>query len=137
MGYESRIYVVEKNENYKPYVDKDYYYGSVVAMFDLCGMASSGQFLRLVDASRPTDTAIHVDGKLVVNDPYGEPLKEMTIVDVISSLEDEAATSDYRRLGPVIGLLRGFNEAQWQWTYKDEHGNMKSKPSLCVLHYGY
>lgn len=119
MGYESRLYVVEKTD-LSGYEHPDHKHAQVVAMFDLskAGLHSS--------MFRPTDCYIYAsDGNTeIVDDCYGDPLKELTIPEVITILEKlQSECPGYRRWQPCISLLKSFDVSQWR--------------NLVVLHYGY
>jgi len=119
MGYESRLYVVEKTD-FSGYEHSDHKYAQVVAMFDLskAGLHSS--------MFRPTDCYIYADdgNTEIVVDCYGDPLKELSIPEVIRLLEErQSECPDYRRWRPCISLLKSFDVSQWH--------------DLVVLHYGY
>ena len=122
MGYESRLYVVEKTRIHG-YENEDKVYGEVIAMFDLCKVYDVSDRMRTYEA---TDAYIYdTDGNTeIVVDLYGDPLKEVPIKDAIEILKD-AIDKDrgYRRYEPCLKLLEGFNESEWD--------------DLVVLHYGY
>ena len=79
MGYESKLFVVEKGVCG---VVEGMRYGEVVAMFDLCKCPAVSNRIR--DYSK-TDTYIYLTGmeEPVVEDLYGEPLKEIPLADAI------------------------------------------------------
>lgn len=113
MGYESRIYVVNVNESTS--------YGQVIARFDLsnAGFNFSYLFKKQVDFDFYAD-----DGNTKIKtDNYGEKLKSASIQDVIEWLETKGREIHYRRIEPLIGLLKGFDLSEWE--------------DLRVVHYGY
>ena len=119
MGYESRLYVVEKTD-LSGYEHSDHKYAQVVAMFDLSKAGLHNSMFR------STDCYIYAsDGNTeIVADCYGDPLKELSIPEVIKLLEErQSECPDYRRWRPCISLLKSFDVSQWQ--------------NLVVLHYGY
>ena len=119
MGYESRLYVVEKTD-LSGYAYPEHKYAQVVAMFDLCKVGLHNSMFR------PTDCYIYAsDGNTeIIADDYGDPLKELPIPEVIKLLEErQVECPDYRRWQPCISLLKSFDESQWK--------------NLVVLHYGY
>lgn len=122
MGYESRLYVVEKS-TLKCEVDgEEMRWGEVVAMFDLCVVYGwSGEMGRFKD----TDAYIYgSDGNTrITRDGYGERLKEVPLGDAVKILRREAEKDPYRRFKPCIALLEAFNEDEWR--------------ELVVLHYGH
>lgn len=116
MGYETRLYVVEKYTVYGTV------YGSVIARFDLCKVSEISEKMR---GYKDTDVVIYDGEKEIINDCYGEALKEIPLNDAISIIE-EVATKDgfnYRRYAPCLGLLKGFEPDKWD--------------DIVVLHYGY
>lgn len=122
MGYESRLYIVDKSSMKDSSINM--VFGEVVAMFNLSKVNSvASEFLHYSD----TDTYIYADdgSTRILEDDYGEKLKEIPIDDVIKIIE-KAAKEDhwnYRRWKPVLGLLKGFKKEEWN--------------NLVVLHYGY
>ena len=122
MGYESRLYIVEKST--LKHINKEKVWGEVIAHFDLSKIGKAAdKFLSYPD----TDCFIYADNgnDEILEDKYGDNLKEIPIEDAIRILI-EAAEKDnwyYRRFSPAIGLLKGFDLNQWD--------------NLVVLHYGY
>lgn len=122
MGYESRLYVVEKCRSKYTVEGKELLWAKKIAMFDLCKVyAVRDKMCKAKD----TDCFIYADdgNTEIVKDDYGDTLKEMTIKEAIQILEDAAENDDYRRYAPCIALLKGFDESQWR--------------NLAVLHYGH
>ena len=119
MGYESKLYVVEKST--LPSED-GLTYAAVVAMVDMCKLGCSGELPQLIRKSDPTKYYIYgtKDDKLT-EDSYGDPLKEMTLEATIAALE--ADNDGYRRILPALALLKSFNPKDWR--------------DLAVLHFGY
>ena len=123
MGYESKLYIVEKTRH--PCVVDGKQYCSVIAMFDVC------KFYNLSDKLRnypETDCCFYADDgdTQMLEDRYGEPLTEIPIADVIAILEDELEKGEtYRRIYPVLATLKSLEEHKNQWY------------ELVVLHYGY
>lgn len=122
MGYESRLYIVEKTNIKFTIGDKEFLWAKNIAMFDLCKVYDVSDKFR---KAKDTDCYIYADDRntMIVADGYGDPLKEMTISEAIEILEEAVAGDDYRRYPPCISLLKGFDESQWH--------------NLAVLHYGY
>lgn len=119
MGYESRLYVVEKT-GFNDYEGKTY--AEVIAMFDLCKVYDVSDKMRRY---KDTDVYFYGDNNArILADCYGSPLKEIPLKDAIRIIE-EAIKLDrgYRRYEPCLNLLKGFNEGDWG--------------DLVVLHYGY
>lgn len=124
MGYESKLFVVEKSM--MPYHERDgMQYCQVIAMFDLC------KFYPLIDIlNYYPDTNCYfymLDGNTrVYEDMYGDPLKEIPIADVIDVLEEELDKGEnYRRIYPLLEMLKAFEEHRDQWH------------KVVVLHFGY
>lgn len=122
MGYESKLYVVEKgNRLYR----EEKRYCQVIAMFDLCKFYPVSS--RRYDYPATECYFYADDGDTqVLEDRYGDPLKEMPIEDVIDILENEVYNgSDYRRIYPILAALQALEHQKHQWG------------ELAVLHYGY
>ena len=123
MGYESRLYVVDKSR-VTMYVSGagEYRYGEIIATFDLCKVYDISDRMRNYPA---TDCFIYINDEETIEDAYGAPLKEVPIADAIKIIEDaaEADGYDYRRYKPCLGLLKGFDTDEWT--------------DLVVLHYGH
>lgn len=122
MGYESRLYVVDKSNLYDPNINM--VYGEIIAMFNLSKVNSvASEFSRYPD----TDTYIYADdgNTRILEDKYGKKLKEISIDDAIKIIEKAVEENhwSYRRWKPILGLLKGFKKEEWS--------------SLVVLHYGY
>lgn len=123
MGYESKLYVVEKS-NFM-FDDEGSRYCQVVAMFDLC------KFYDLADMfgnCPTTDCYFYADdgNTRVLEDRYGDPLREATIEDVIDVLEIALDNgNEYRRIYPVLAALKALEDHKHNWK------------ELAVLHYGY
>lgn len=118
MGYESRIYVVQKSGLGLEYGKS---FASVIAMFN----ASKYEGLSHV-FKRETDCYIYSDNGFttILEDCYGDEIKEAPLADVISFLEGELERGEtYRRIKPLLALLKGFDKSQWE--------------NLVCLHYGY
>lgn len=124
MGYESKLYVVEKS-SYDNINDEGMRYCQVIAMFDLCKFYPLSMLL----SDYPTTECYFYadDGNTrVLEDMYGEPMREIPIEDVIDILAgDLERGSNYRRIYPTLAALEALNEHRDQWK------------ELTVLHYGY
>ena len=119
MGYESRLYIVEKSST--SVFDNEKRWGEVIAMINMCKMGKD--FVTAICNYPPTDCYIYNGDEKITEDCYGDPLLEIPVTDMISILEKLAEKEDYRRLKPAIGLLKGFVLREWD--------------NLVVLHYGY
>lgn len=119
MGYESKLYVVDKRGSLKGEGKK---WGEVIASFNMCKFGAFNDIF-----SKETDCYIYADdgNTEITEDKYGDTLTEASIKEVIEYLENYKTTQErYRRVEPLLGLLKGFETSEW--------GN-----SLIVLHYGY
>lgn len=117
MGYESKLYIVEKSDVGTR--EDGMKWAEVIATFDLCKVPD-------IDFRKypPTKHYIYEGDDDIIKDCYGEPLRELTVGEAITEIE--LAMEDvpnYRRWLPCLGLLKGFNEAEWN--------------SLAVLHFGH
>ncbi len=118
MGYESKLYIVDK-ANLMMMENKKY--ADVIAIYN---MSKFDGFRGIFE--KETDCYIYADdgNTKIVEDCYGEALKEDTIENVIKYLEEQKKEDGYyRRIDPLLSLLKGFNLSDWQ--------------DLVVLHYGY
>jgi len=119
MGYESRLYVVNKWKNI-PSSNENYIYAEILAMLNMskCGIHRQD--------FRTTDCAIYADdgNTLITEDCYGDTLGELTIPEAIKLIEKhQEMCPAHRRWKPCLDLLMSFDETDWD--------------QLVVLHYGY
>ena len=116
MGYESKLYVVDKHD----WKGCDGKWGEVIASFDLCCVPINFAQYPATDCYIIAD-----DGNTrIIEDKYGDPLREIPIQDAIKMIEKVIETGDYyRRYKPCLDLLKGFNINNWE--------------NLVVLHYGH
>lgn len=116
MEYESRLYIVKEIEALN--------YAEVIARFD-CSKIEGGGWKELFD--KPLECKMYAeDGDTEIKeDNYGEKLKYTDFPTVISWLEKEVQTNKFRRLKPLLSLLKGFDLSEW----KD--GKMR------IVHFGY
>lgn len=122
MGYESRIYVVDKKD---PFIGDTECWGEIIAMFNMCKYPPIADFMR---EQPKTNCYIFADdgNTKITEDKYDEPLTEASLDDVIKILVKELENGDcYRRTSPLLNMLRGLNEKSYQFN------------NLVVLHYGY
>lgn len=124
MGYESKIYIVEKRSKL-PSEPKTY--AQVIAMFDMCKC----YFLSDIFRHKPeTDCYFYSDdgNTQVLEDMYGDPLRETTPKVVIDVLEKAVSNGeDYRRIFPLLSALKTIDEQQTNGIWSN----------IAVLHYGY
>lgn len=122
MGYESKLYVVEKASKFP---NEEMRYSQIIAMFDLCKFYPISS---VRDNYPATDCYFYADdgNTRVLEDRYGDPLREMPIEDVIDILENTLLSGDdYRRIYPALATLKALESKKHQWR------------ELAVLHYGY
>lgn len=123
MGYESKLYVVDKGVKVYDIEEQPRVWGNVIAMFDLSKDYDVSGRMRKYPA---TNAYIYADdgNTKIVEDYYGEPLREIPLKDAIQIIKDAMDINpNYRRHTPCLRLLQGFDENEW--------GN------LVVLHFGY
>lgn len=120
MGYESRLYVVDKSDLVCIKNKRHMYYCEVIAQFNFCHVP---EIYEKVSTYKDTNGYFYCDGKEVTEDMYGKPLKEIPIDDMISIISEVMENDSFRRYRPCLNLLKGFNLSEWE--------------NLVVLHYGY
>lgn len=116
MGYESRVFIVNRVKH------ENYVYGEKIADIKMSKMHS--EFVDLFD--KKIDYKLYIDnGDESTNiDKYGDILTYTSCKVVIDYLEELISNKDnYRRLGLLLGLLKGIDENQWD--------------DIQVVHYGY
>lgn len=128
MGYESLLYVVEKSS--KKYLigetinNKEMHYASLIASFDLSKCYLVSDKMRKYPE---TDSYIYADdgNTKIIEDRYGEPLKEIPLANAIEIIYNAEIVEEYRRYAPCLALLESLQKHKKKW---DE---------IVVLHYGY
>lgn len=123
MGYESRLYIVDKHKDMKN-EDLGLVWSSVIAVYDLSKAGEN--FVSKVRAFPDTDCYVYADdgNTQITEDCYGDKLKEIPLNEMIAILAYEiGANSYYRRFKPILALLMAFDPKDWD--------------NLVVLHYGY
>ena len=126
MGYESKIYIVEKT-NCSLDEENGMKYARVWAMFDV------SKFYELADwfSNKPaTKHYIYADDgdTQIIEDRYGDTLKEASVKEVIDRLEKIVEVEngvDYGRIFPLLSALKAFESQSNHWG------------DIAVLHYGY
>ena len=124
MGYETKLYIVQKGSKFP---DEEMRYAQVIAMFDMCKCYFLSDVLR--DEPK-TDCYFYADdgNTQVLEDSYGEPLRETTVETVIELLEGAISNGeDYRRIFPLLSALKTIEEQQKNSRWND----------VVILHYGY
>ena len=122
MGYESKIYIAEKSS----LKDNDgMTYVQVIAMFNMCKMGSLTNVFE-----KKTDCYFYADdgNTKVLEDMYGDALREAEIEDFIYVLEEAVDSGEnYRRIFPLLSTLQTIYEQQKDGRWK----------KIVLLHYGY
>lgn len=120
MGYESRLYIVDKKSTGN---GKGKRWAEIIAVFNMCKCP--------LDVFHSyTDCYIYADdgNTQIEEDKYGEPLREASIEEVVKAFEKIIEQgSEYRRLFPTLAALSTF----------EEQVNTGVWNNLVVLHYGY
>lgn len=122
MGYESKIYVVEKGHKFK---GETHTYCNVIAMFDLGKFYDVSDFMRGCPA---TDCYFYADdgNTMVLEDRYNDTLTETTIDQMIEVLEKvKEGKMVYRRVSPLLYTLYALRDEKDKWG------------ELAILHFGY
>ena len=121
MGYESRLYIVNRTEYELPNGDK-WVMGEEIARINMCCMEMD--FTDLFDTTVDYKIIADDGNTEITEDKYGSELQTAPIQRVIDYLEESIASGDiYRRLKPLLGFLKGFDQDEWEY--------------LEVVHYGY
>ena len=123
MGYESKLYVVNKTNISEIIGDKTWFFCEKIAEFNLCKVPLISSKMRKY---KDTNGYIYADdgNTRIFEDLYGDSLKEIPLSDAIKIIFEAASGNNYyRRYNPCLQLLKGFNLDDWS--------------NLVVLHYGY
>lgn len=133
MAYEHRLYIVCRHE-YRSDTGKTTVFGEVIAEYNCSRMPHN--FLDLFAVGKVIDFPLIIGhDEETTADKYGEicrMLKPSTVVKYLENvMETEDGWRDYRRIPPLLGLLRGFDPAQW------EQQGQAASSGLYVVHYGY
>lgn len=125
MGYESKLYVVDKLSNQASIRPDGMQYCNVIAMIDLCKYYKWSN--KAINYPMTSCYFYTEDGKTqILEDGYGDPLREIPLDDAIEIFEEEFYSGeDYRRLVPTLTLLQSLKDNENQWN------------EIVVLHYGY
>lgn len=140
MGYESRLHIVERHETVRKKNRNTYrdIYCLDVARFELCKMDNS-EFWNLfhtpIDFELDGDVCENGESIILTEDCYGKHCCYAEISEVIEWLEKEVRHDDYRRLKPLLALLKGFDLNEWNYSNSDDNGNTDTR--LIIVHYGH
>ena len=121
MGYESRVFVVDRNE-IKHNDGTAYVYAEKIADIKMSCMHNG--FTNLFN--KKVDYELYIDNgdESTQTDKYGEVMSYTDCKTVIDYLEKLMADGEnYRRLNLLLGLLKGIDESQWS--------------EIQIVHYGY
>lgn len=124
MGYESRIYIVEKH--HQSYYDDNKRYATQIARIDMSKCYALSDILRYKPR---TDCYIYSDdgNTRILEDCYGKPLTETPIHEAIRIVEEaiEKTPWEYWKYNVLLATLQSV----YDFVGKDE--------DFVVLHYGY
>ena len=124
MGYESRLYVMQRRDftlENKDGEEVRFISAGEIARFDMSKMVPSFRDL----FTEPTDFDVYGDnGEPIQEDCYGAKLTYAPAGKVVEWLEAEVGRSDYRRLKPLLAFLEAAEAEHWDG-------------ELVVAHYGY
>ncbi len=125
MGYESKIYIVEKT-NVPSYVSPGKYWARDIAIIDMGKCYSLSDILRYKPA---TDCYIYADDgdTRIEEDCYGKPLTETPLHEALQIVEDVIAKTPYDYW--MYSVLRATLQSVYDFVGDDD--------SFVVLHYGY
>ena len=122
MGYESRLYVINRVELKTSWDDVVVdVWGEKLAMFNMCCVGWDHTAIFKTPIDFPVEYT--ESGDPVYNDLYGKRCCMASVSDVISAVEALEEQNHYRRFNPLLGFLRGLNESEW--------GDLR------VVHFGY
>jgi hypothetical protein len=125
MGYDSRLYIVRKTNLLGS--DGIHSYAETLAVYEMCVFPP---FQKLFDENcRLTHHSPCDDDNWIMEDRYGEPLRERSLDEVVDCLDHVVAMDDdmthYARIAPLLAILKAFRGIQSDWY------------QLAVLHYGH
>ena len=125
MGYESRIYVVEKS-NYSWHDDDGKRYAHEIAKIEMCKCYALSDILRNKPA---TECYIYADdgNTRIEKDCYGQTMTETPLGEAIKIVQDviEKLPYDYWRYHVLLATLKSIYDF------------VGDSDSYAVLHYGY
>ena len=121
MGYESRVFIVNRNEINREQ-DTPYVWGEKIADIKMSCMYDG--FTALFN--KEIDYELYIDNgdESTKTDRYGATMTYTNCKTVVDYLEKLIADGEnYRRLSLLLGLLKGIDESQWS--------------DIQIVHYGY
>lgn len=104
MGYESKIFIISGDKGYH----------RIIAEYDLSRM--DYDFIDNIKNLFPNELNgyIFVDDEETDHDRYGEKIRYTTNLRQLANyLEESNEKEPYRRIMPLVALLRGFNKDHW------------------------
>jgi len=139
MGYESKIYIVERYENERP-DGRRYTNALILAEYDLCKMGGMSYAPEFYKAFRTEiDYTLLLPGydpekgvECLVEqyaDCYGEHMKSADIGELIDALTAVENREHYRRIPPLVAMLTALKLEADEWN--------TDGCTLEVVHYGY
>lgn len=134
MSYEHKLIIARRSELMGAHGND--VYGEQIAVYNCSRMPASFYSL-FRDHGAPVDFDLYIrDGDEPSRlDNYGEhcrmidPAAVLDYLEALQSIGDEWGT--YRRIAPIIGLLRGFLREQW------EDATPEHTERLVIVNYGY
>ena len=121
MGYEHRLYVVQKTRI------KDAYTGGMTLgdKWAVFNMGKVPELIEKISTYKPTNTYFYSDDGYtkVIEDCYSDPLTEIPLDDMIEILRDILHDDIYRRYRPMLSYLETLHAGKWA--------------NIAILHYGY
>lgn len=122
MAYESRIYLVDVHHMGEAKSGR-VFFAETIAVFNLSSMGYGNGWSGLF--TTPVDFGIYAENgnDKFCEDRYGDHLKSADFDKVIAWLESAEKRDHYRRIPPLLGILKGFDRREWE--------------DLQIVHYGY
>ena len=120
MGVDIRLYIGIKHEDFK--IKEKYCYFEDIVSYEFC---VDYNLVKLIEQQKETNCLITIEDQDFTKDYYGKTLKEIPIETLIEYLEND--TEDYRRIKPLLYMLKGFKE-------ESEKGNYDNLIVIPFLH---
>lgn len=122
MGYESKIYIVNRSTYKNPKTEKTLISALEIASFDLCVMGNNSAFYGVFDREIDFDMympGVDEQGREIMEftrfDCYGEHLKMCELSALLDVLKQAEEKEHYRRLPPLIAMLQAFIDGAGEW----------------------
>lgn len=133
MGYESRLYIVQKGhktiefngkvvDRGEMFGEKKLYFAEIIATFNMCKCYPVSDIMRNYPH---TDSYIIENDEEITKDCYDKALTEIPIEKAIKIIENAMKDDDYRRYAPCLAFLKTMYDNKNNWG------------DIVVLHYGY